>query len=261
MTSTLLALRGVTVEFGGVRAVDSLDLKVQRGEIVALIGPNGAGKSSVLNAIGGSVRLRSGTIEFKGVDITRSAVRKRPSLGIARTFQGVELFPTLTVAENMLLGRHHIMRSGVLAGGAYVGRARREERANRAVVEEVAERLGIGEFLDAPVAELTYGTQKYVGIGRAVCSEPALLLLDEPAAGLAQSERDRLCTLLRELLEEQGRGMLWVEHDVPMVRRLADRVITLQLGRMIAQGTPNDVLSRSDVRAAFLGEEESRAPA
>lgn len=249
----LLKVRGITVEFGGVRAVDDLTLEVDRGEVVGLIGPNGAGKTSALNAIGGSVRVRSGTIHFKGVDITNVPVRRRPFLGIARTFQGVELFPTLTVMENLLLGRHHAMRSGVIAAGLYLGRTRREERIHRARASEVAARLGIESVLDELVGELPFGMQKYVGIGRAICAEPELLLLDEPASGLTQPERERLTLLLRELMQEMGAGILWVEHDVPMVRQLAGRAIALHLGSVLAEGAPDDVLSRPQVRAAFLG--------
>lgn len=244
---------GVTVGFDGVVAVDDTSLTAYEGEVLSLIGPNGAGKTSLLNAISGAVPLRSGRVTFDGRDITRVPLHRRVRLGIARTFQGVELFASLNTVDNLMIGRHHLMRTGVVSGGVFWGRARREETEHRRRVEEIIRFLELEPHRTKPVSSLPFGTQKILGLARALCAEPRLLLLDEPASGLNHEERRDLARFMLRIKYELRTTMIWVEHDVRMVTDLCDRVIALQDGRKIGEGSAEHVLSLPAVKESFLG--------
>jgi branched-chain amino acid transport system ATP-binding protein len=252
----VVTVEGVTVAFGGLVAVKDVSVEIREGELFGLIGPNGAGKTSFLNAISGVVRCASGRIEFEGRDITKMSLRKRISIGIARSFQGVELFPTLSVVENLLLGRHHLMRGSVITGGVFYGPARREEMRHREKVEEVIDFLELYPYRKLLVGSLPFGIQKLVGLGRAICAEPRLMLLDEVASGLTREEREDLARFLLRIHQERKLTMIWVEHDVRLVADLADRVMAFHYGEKIGEGTPSEVLALGEVRRSYLGEQE-----
>jgi branched-chain amino acid transport system ATP-binding protein len=251
--STILEVDDLTVAFGGIQAVDRVSLEVERGELFGLIGPNGAGKTSLLNAISGVVPARTGSVRLDGREITSERLRKRVRLGIARSFQGVELFHELNVVDNLLIARHHLMRTGVLAGGAFFGRARREEVEHRARVEEVIEFFELGAYRAVPAGSLPFGVQKVVGLARGLCAEPILLLLDEVASGLNREEKQNLARYLLRIKHELGLTMIWVEHDVRLVTDLADRIAALDHGELLAVGAPADVLRVPEVQHSFLG--------
>lgn len=259
MSTPLLEVQDVSVAFGGVVAVDNVSLSVREGELLGLIGPNGAGKTSFLNAVSGVVRLRGGTVRFDGRDVTDVPLHDRIGLGIARTFQAVELLPALTVFENLMLGRHHLMKTNTFTGGLWFGPARREERRHAQRVEEIIAKLELEESRNELAGSLPLGTQKIVSIARALCAEPRLLLLDEPASGLNRDEREHLAGFLLSLKSELNLTTIWIEHDVRMIVELADRVVALHYGRKIGEGSAADVLALEDVRRAFLGTIESEA--
>jgi branched-chain amino acid transport system ATP-binding protein len=259
MNTPLIEAQGVTVAFGGVVAVDDVSLSVGRGELLGLIGPNGAGKTSFLNALSGVVRLRSGKVLFDGRDVTDVPLHDRIGIGVARTFQGVELLPALTVFENLMLGRHHLMKTNTLTGGLWLGPARREERRHGERVDEIIASLDLEHCRDELAGSLPLGTQKVVAIGRALCAEPGLLLLDEPASGLNREEREHLAAFLLRLKRELNLTTIWIEHDVRMIVELADRVVALHYGRKIGEGQAADVLALEEVRRAFLGTLHSEA--
>lgn len=245
--------QAVTVAFGGVIALHDVSFDVRDGELLGVIGPNGAGKTTLLNAITGIVPLHTGSILLNGHDVSRVPVRKRLGLGIARSFQGVELFESLSVLDNLLLARHSLMRTGVVASGVYLGRAVREERQHRVRVEEVIEFFDLQRYRHVPAGRLDFAAQKRVGIARAIASDPQVVLLDEPASGLNRDEREELAAHILRLRDELQLTLVWIEHDVQMVRDLASRVLALQFGELIGEGDPGTVLRLPRVQAAFLG--------
>ena len=250
----LLEVRGLSLSFGGLTVLDEVSLEVPEGSITAIIGPNGAGKSSLFNSISGSYRPQAGTIRFAGRDVTRLPTPRRAALGVARTFQNLALFPSMTVLDNVKLGSHVHLRTGLLAAGFYLGRARREERRLQAAVErEVIEPLGLGDQMRQPAATLPYGRQKLVELARALAMQPRLLLLDEPVAGMNRVERDEMVRLIRDLQRRHGATVLLVEHDMNVVMGISDRVIVLDFGRVIAAGTPAAVRADPAVISAYLG--------
>src|SRR5579862_720908 len=252
----VLALESVSVTFGGLVAVQNVSLEVRQGELFGVIGPNGAGKTSLLNATSGVVRASSGRVLFEGRDVTRLPLRKRIAAGIARSFQGVELFPSLNVVDNLMLGRHTLMRAGVLTGGLFVGPARREEVEHRRKVEEAIDFLELYPYRKLAVGSLPFGIQKLVGLARAMCAEPRLLLLDEVASGLNREEREDLARFVLRIKHELGVTMIWVEHDVRLVADLSDRITAMHFGSQIGTGPPAEVLALAQVRRSFLGEED-----
>jgi branched-chain amino acid transport system ATP-binding protein len=259
VSAPVLEAQGVSVAFGGVVAVNDVSLSVQQGELLGLIGPNGAGKTSFLNAVSGVVRLRSGKVLFEGRDVTAVPLHDRIGVGIARTFQGVELLPALTVFENLMVGRHHLMRTNTITGGLWFGPARREERLHTQRVDEIIASLGLEHSRYELAGSLPLGTQKIVAIARALCAEPRLLLLDEPASGLNREERESLAVFLLSLKTELNLTTIWIEHDVRMIAELADRVVALHYGQKIGEGPATEVLALDDVRRAFLGTLEEEA--
>lgn len=249
----IVRTEALSLRFGGVVALEDISISVTSGHIVGLVGPNGAGKTTLLNAIHGVVPPTIGRIFLEGRDVTHIPLHKCVALGIGRTFQGVELFPDLTVKENLLVGRHHLMRTGLFTGGLFFGPAKRDEIANRNKVEEIIEFFEIERYRDKSIGSLSYGTQKIVGVARAMCSEPRLLLLDEVASGLNREEKEDLARFILRLSHTQTITIIWVEHDIRLVSELSDQMIVLDQGRLLASGDPSRVMSDSRVQEAYIG--------
>jgi branched-chain amino acid transport system ATP-binding protein len=243
---------GVTKRFAGLVAVDELSLEVRPGEIVGLIGPNGAGKTTFFNCVTGLAAPTAGAVRLDDVDVTTWSPAARARHGLARTFQQVRLFGHLSVRENLLLGRHQHYGASALQAALRTPRARSAERSAAAHVEAVAERCNLTAVLDAPVGDLPYGTQRMVEVARALATEPAVLLLDEPAAGMDTTESAYFGELLRRA-HDPSSSILLVEHDVPLVLSVCHRIYVLEFGRLIATGTPAAIRGDERVRAAYFG--------
>jgi branched-chain amino acid transport system ATP-binding protein len=251
----MLEVSDIRLAFDGVIAVDGVSFSVQAKELFAIIGPNGAGKTSIFNVLSGVYRPQSGTVRLDGQDLLGLRPHRIAALGVARTFQNIELFAQLTVVDNLMLGRHHHMRYGALAAFAWLGKARREEVDNRAAVEEVIDFLELEQWRRLPVGLLPYGVQKRVELGRALAMGPKLLLLDEPVAGMNVEETEDMARFVLDIRDELGIAMVMVEHDMGLVMDLADRVMVLDFGRPIRTGSPAQVQDDPDVVRAYLGEQ------
>ena len=249
----VLEVRGLSLRFGSVVAFEEVSFDLAEGELLAVIGPNGAGKSSLFNVLSRIFRPTAGTVRFDGDDLLRLRTWQLAARGIGRSFQNLALFPHLSVLENVLVGRHHLMRSGALRGGLYLGSARAEEVRHRRAAMEVLDYMGLSAHAATPVHMLPYGLQKCVELARCLAMEPRLLLLDEPVAGMSSSERQDVAALVQRLHRERGFTILLVEHDVGMVMSVADRVLVLDVGRVIAGGTPEEVQRSDAVIRAYLG--------
>jgi branched-chain amino acid transport system ATP-binding protein len=250
---SLLEVEDLTLRFGGVTALKGVSFDVRPGELFALIGPNGAGKTSVFNCINGVYRPQRGSIRLDGEELIGRSPPAVARLGVARTFQNLGLFVHLSVLENLMLGRHHLMRTGFVSGAVWWGRARREEIAGRARVEEVVELLELEAHRHTPAGLLPYGLQKRLELGRALAMEPKLLLLDEPVAGMNLEETEDMA---RYVLEARGRldlAVILVEHEMRLVMDVADRVLALDFGTPLAAGAPADVQADASVVEAYLG--------
>jgi len=244
----------VTLAFGGVRALSGVGFDVAPGSITAVIGPNGAGKTSLFNTISGFYRPTEGHVRFKGQDITRVPAPQRAKMGLGRSFQNIALFRGMTVLDNIKLGRHAHLKTNVLDALFYMGRARREEAALRADIEErIIDFLEIDHIRHAPVATLPYGLQKRVEMARALAMQPEILMLDEPVAGMNREETEDMARFILDVREEWGVTVLMVEHDMGMVMDLSDHVVVLNFGQVIAQGAPSAVQSDPEVIRAYLG--------
>jgi branched-chain amino acid transport system ATP-binding protein len=254
---TLLEAEEISLSFGGVNALLSVGFKVLRGEIYSIIGPNGAGKSSMFNVVSGLYRPQRGRILYKGRDITNLAPHKRALLGIARSFQNVELFKGMTVIDNLMLGRHIHMRTGLLSGALFFGKAQKEELHHRAVVEDIIDFLEIEHIRKKPVGTLSYGLQKRLELGRALALEPEILLLDEPMAGMNLEETEDMARFILDINQERDTTVLLIEHDMGVVMDISDRVTVLNFGELLATGTPQEVQENPAVISAYLGSEDS----
>jgi branched-chain amino acid transport system ATP-binding protein len=250
-----LDIQDVRLRFGGVTALNGVGFKANDGELVAVVGPNGAGKTALLNCINGVYRPSSGHIMLDGHDLTTVPVDKIALARVGRAFQHAELFPHMTVSENLLVGRHLLMRAGIFSGAFYFGRARREEMEQRDRIEHIIDFFELYRYRDVPAGDLPYGAQKLVGVARALALDPKLLLLDEPSTGLMREEKENFARYLLRIRHELRLTVLWVEHDMQLVSDLADRIVVLSYGEVIADGTPDVVCKMPKVIEAYLGAE------
>jgi branched-chain amino acid transport system ATP-binding protein len=250
--SGLLDVRALVKRFGGVTAVNALNMTVRAGDIHALIGPNGSGKTTTLNVISALYRADGGSIRFDGTELIGRPSHAIARLGIARTFQNIRLFGELSVVENVMIGRHVRTRVGFIGALLPGGATAREERATRERAHELLEFVGLESAAGAAARSLPYGDQRRVEIARALASEPRLLLLDEPAAGMNPAETDTLVALLRRI-RDQGTTLLLIEHDMNLVMSVSDRITVLNFGQHIAEGPPDEVARNRDVITAYLG--------
>jgi branched-chain amino acid transport system ATP-binding protein len=249
----ILAVEGVCLAFGGVKALSDVSFDVREHEVRAIIGPNGAGKSSMLNVINGVYRPQKGRITFRGEARDAMEPHLAAELGIARTFQSLALFKGMSVLDNILAGRNLMIKSGILAQALRIGPALREEIAHRKRVEEIIDFLEIQHVRKTPVGQLPYGLQKRVDLGRALAAEPKVLLLDEPMAGMNVEEKQDMSRFVLDVNDEFGTTIVLIEHDMGVVMDLSDRVVVLDYGKKIADGSPDEVRASQAVIDAYLG--------
>jgi len=249
----ILTLANISLSFGGVKALTDISFDVREHEIRAIIGPNGAGKSSMLNVINGVYRPQHGTITFHGKVRRDMNPHEAAAQGIARTFQNIALFRGMTVLDNIMTGRNLQMKANFLEQAIWIGRARREELANRRKVEEIIDFLEIQHVRKTPVGRLPYGLQKRVELARALAAEPSLLLLDEPMAGMNVEEKQDMCRFILDVNEQYGTTIVLIEHDMGVVMDISDRVVVLDYGKKIGDGPPDEVRGNQQVIDAYLG--------
>ena len=266
---TILRLENVTLSFGGVKALDNVSIDIKTNEILAIIGPNGAGKTCILNCINGFYKPQQGTITFGDKNITRLRPDKIAALGIARSFQNIELYSGLSTLDNLMAARHLLMKQNVFASALYLGWAHREEIEHRKTVEDIIDFLEMEPIRKRVVGVLPYGMRKRVELGRALAIAPQVLLLDEPMAGMNLEEKEDIARFIVDIFEGQGdtysdtpvlcdgvNCIVLVEHDMGVVMDLADRIVVLDFGRKIAEGTPEEVKNNPQVISAYLGTEK-----
>ena len=251
----LLSVEGISVRFAGVKALTDVSFQVLPGELFAVIGPNGAGKTSLFNVLSRVYQPVAGKVTFDGQDLLQLKTHQVARTGIARTFQNLGQFPTTTVLDYLLLGRHTRMRSGILRGGIYIGMTRNEEKKNRSYCLHILDLLGLKHVSNYPLGSLPYGLQKRADLARALVQQPKLLLLDEPVAGMSLEESEDIATVILDIKEQLGVTQILVEHDMAVVMGIADRILVLDFGRVIARGFPTEIQANPDVIKAYLGEE------
>jgi branched-chain amino acid transport system ATP-binding protein len=252
-----LEIRGLSLNFGGVMALDDIHLAVHTGELFAIIGPNGAGKTSLLNCITGFYRSQGGKILFNGEDITHRPSHDLVRIGIGRTFQNIELFPGMTVLSNLFLARHTHYRYGLASACLFSPSVRKEEIRHRRILEEIIDFLEIQSLRNKTVGSLPYGMMKRVELGRALALEPALLVLDEPFAGMNLEEKEDMVRFMLELNQAWGQTMILVEHDMSIVMSIAKRIAVLNFGKKLAEGSPEEIVRHAEVIKAYLGDAET----
>ena len=251
---TILEITNLSLNFGGVQALIDVSLDVKKGEVLAIIGPNGAGKTCLLNCINGFYRAQQGNVYFEGQRISKTASHKIAELGIARTFQQIELYTHLSAQDNLMAGRHIHFKTGMIDGALFFGKAHREEIEHRQAVEEIIDLFDMEAIRKKIVGFLPYGQRKLVELGRAVVMEPKLLLLDEPMAGMNVEEKEDMARFILDIWELKGTTIVLIEHDMGVVMDIADRLIVLDFGRRIAEGTPEEIKTNPQVISAYLGQ-------
>lgn len=250
----ILELNNISKNFGGVKAIAPTNFAIKKGEIFGLIGPNGAGKTTMFNIITGAYEPSSGSVKFDGKEITGLKSHKIVHLGVARTFQNIRLFGSLNVLENVLIGFDASTKYSALEAFFHIGRYRKAEKDAKDRAMALLEELGIAKFYAHQANKLSYGQQRKVEIARALATQPKLLLLDEPAAGMNATESDELANLIFSIRDKRGISVLLIEHDMKFVNRLCDRVLVLDYGRVIFEGSPADAVTHQDVISAYLGD-------
>ena len=253
MAPQTLSVRNLSIEFGGVHAVEDVSFDVEPGEVFAIIGPNGAGKSTIFNLISRLYKPTAGTIHYGDQDLLALPAHKVVEAGIGRTFQNIELFEQATVLQNLLVGRHCHMRRNPFSHFLFWPGIGRSEIEHRRKVEDIIDLMEIAQYRDERIADLPYGARKNVELARALCAEPSLLLLDEPASGLNNEETDDVSFWLEDIKHDLGVTLVMVEHDMNLVGRVADRVMAINDGRLLTVGTPDEVRNNPDVQSAYLG--------
>jgi branched-chain amino acid transport system ATP-binding protein len=252
---SLFKAEDVSIRFGGIRAVDSVSFDVQQGEVFSIIGPNGAGKTTIFNLISRIYNSTDGKLIFEDQDITRLPPHRVAGLGIARTFQNIELFANATLLQNLLIGRHCHSDVGFLSQLAFLPSTRKAELRHREKAEDVIAFLGLERYRNSLIANLPYGVRKVVELGRALCTEPKLLLLDEPSSGLNVEETEGMGFWIDDIKKDLGITVIMVEHDMALVSQVSDRVMALNYGKVLAMGTPREVQTHPEVVRAYIGGE------
>ncbi len=247
-------LKNISLSFGELKAIDDVSFRVDKNEILSIIGPNGAGKTSLLNCISGYYKPQKGTMSYEGKNLGKMPIYKRTAMGIARTFQNVELFNGLSALDNILAARHLHYKTGVPAAALYYGKALKEEVRHREIVEDILDFLEIKPVRKKIVGSLPYGIRKRIELGRALAIEPKLLLLDEPMSGMNIEEKEDMARFVIDIFEERKIPIILIEHDMGVVMDISDRVIVLDFGQKIAEGTPDEILHNQKVINAYLGQ-------
>jgi len=253
----VIRLEDVRLRFGGVEALRGVSLEVREGEILAIIGPNGAGKTCVFNCINGFYKPHAGRIYYGDVEITKLRPDKIANMGIARTFQNIQLFTGLSAVDNLMAGRHIRMRNNWIQGALFYGLARKEEVENREFVEKIIDFLELEAVRKEAIGAVPYGLRKRVDLGRALAQEPRVLLLDEPMAGMNAEEKEDIARFVVDIFERRKIPIVLVEHDMGVVMDIADRIVVLNFGEVIAEGSPEEIKANPEVIEAYLGSEEA----
>ena len=258
-TEHVLASENVSLHFGGIKALTDVSFRVRRGETFSIIGMNGAGKTSMLNCISGRYKPQQGEIEYLGQSLKDKSINSRAQLGIGRTFQNLALFGHMSVLDNIMVGRHHLLKNNFLTGSIYWFGARKEELEHRAKVEDIIDFLELQQVRHAQAGTLSYGLRKRVELARAIAIEPKLILLDEPMAGMNLEEKEDMARYINDLNAELGMTVIMIEHDMGVVMDISDHVMVLDFGCKIAEGSPTEVLENDKVKDAYLGKAEGIA--